>query len=287
MTGYATEKSVTSNGEVTCEIRTLNSRYLEIFLKLPQQLKSFEDHFKSIIRSHIDRAKVNMAITLIETESLPEMLAVNEGVVKMYGRLLEDMRQLAGVKEPVKLADFLQFKDLFMVSESGADESFVNTITELVEATTRKINQSRADEGENLRRDLLHRLGEIESLAGEIGGYARQNARQEFNRQFERLKGLVDENKLDRNRLEMEIAIISDRVDISEEVVRLDSHLGLFRENLEGGSPIGKKLNFILQEMHREANTMSSKNTMIEIGHRVVALKEEIERMREQVQNIE
>lgn len=109
----------------------------------------------------------------------------------------------------------------------------------------------------------------------------------EFQKQMERLKNLIDDNKLDRNRLEMEVALISDRVDISEEIVRLNSHIELFKEDLEQGSPIGKKLNFILQEMHREANTMSSKNTLIEISHRVVAIKEEIERMREQVQNIE
>jgi len=130
-------------------------------------------------------------------------------------------------------------------------------------------------------------LNNIHNLNMEIKELSVDNARNEFDKLYKRLLSMIDEKKIDHNRLEMELALISDRVDISEEVVRMESHLELFRENLAAGSPNGKKLNFILQEMHREANTMSTKNTLIEISHRIVTIKEEIERMREQVQNIE
>ncbi len=287
MTGYATEKSALSNGEITCEFRTLNSRYLEIYLKLPQQLRNYEDAFKNVIRKHIDRAKVNCVITISETEVLPDMMQINAPLVKMYRRLLEDLRMSADIKEPLKISDFLQFKDLFNIAENVADDSLVKVVEKLLVQTIKQLNVARSEEGENLRKDMLSRLNNVMQMGNEVQTYAAQNSRMEFQKQMERLKNLIDDNKLDRNRLEMEVALISDRVDISEEIVRLNSHIELFKEDLEQGSPIGKKLNFILQEMHREANTMSSKNTLIEISHRVVAIKEEIERMREQVQNIE
>ena len=121
----------------------------------------------------------------------------------------------------------------------------------------------------------------------ELKPLAQQNPRVEFEKLYQRLQNLIQEQKIDRERLEQEVAIIADRVDITEELVRLESHIQLFRDTVANGSPAGKKLNFILQEMHREANTISSKNTMVEISHRAVILKEEIEKIREQVQNIE
>jgi uncharacterized protein (TIGR00255 family) len=287
MTGYATEKITFPGGEITCELRTLNSRYMEIYLKLPQQLKSLEDHYKTFIRKYIDRAKVNCIISINETEDASNIVQLNKPLVKAYVKLLKELKNTAGVASEIELSDLMQFKDIFVVEDSQPDDSLKTTVEDLLERTIASLNTNRAEEGNNLRADMLNRLENIKKLAEEVAGYAKENARMEFERQYKRLKKLIDESKIDRDRLELEIAVISDRVDISEELVRLKSHIELFQEDLAQGSPIGKKLNFILQEMHREANTMSSKNTMIEISHRVVAIKEEIERMREQVQNLE
>ena len=287
MTGYATEKIAFPGGEITCELRTLNSRYMEIYLKLPQQLKSLEDHYKTHIRKYIDRAKVNCIISISETESAANFVQLNKPLVNAYVKLLKELKDTAGIKSELALSDLMQFKDIFVVEESEPDDTLKTTVEALLEKTIASLNSNRAEEGNNLRSDILNRLANIKNLADEVADYAKENARLEFERQYERLKKLIDESKIDRDRLELEIAVISDRVDISEELVRLKSHIDLFQEDLAQGSPIGKKLNFILQEMHREANTMSSKNTMIEISHRVVAIKEEIERMREQVQNLE
>jgi len=149
------------------------------------------------------------------------------------------------------------------------------------------LNTMRANEGENLRQDLLQRLERIETLTREVARLGEKNPRQEFDRLYKRLLALINQEKIDANRLELELALLSDKVDITEETIRMQSHIQLFRENLNAGSPIGKKLNFLLQEMHREANTMSNKATMIEISHRVVTIKEEVEKMREQIQNVE
>ncbi len=288
MTGYATEKLEIENGELTCEIRSLNSRFLEIFLKLPQTLKSMEEPIKNLIRQKVGRAKVNCSLTVILPAVLQNGLQVNEAAVKLYAGLLEQIRKSANIQTPLQMSDLMLFKDLFTMEQTEeVDEALLQAVLGLVNSTLDQFNQSRAEEADHLRKDLIQRLGALKQLALEVENLAPENARAEFQKQFERLSKMVDDNVLDRNRLELEVAIISDRVDISEEVVRLKSHIELFHQNLESGSPIGKKLNFILQEMHREANTMSSKNTMIEISHRVVTIKEEIERMREQVQNIE
>jgi len=288
MTGYASSTTALEGGDLICEIRSLNSRYLEIFLKLPQSLKAFEDQIKGLIRKKINRGKINCVLTATSADMFQNGLQVNAAAVKLYRDLLENIREAADITAPLQLNDLLLFKDVFTVDEEKpVDEALQEKLSELLNTTLDELNSTRSEEGENLRKDLSERLNTIQKLAKEVGNYGTENARVEFDKQYERLKKMIDENKLDRNRLELEVAIISDRVDISEEIVRLQSHITLFRDNLENGSPIGKKLNFILQEMHREANTMSSKNTMIDISHRVVTIKEEIERMREQVQNIE
>jgi uncharacterized protein (TIGR00255 family) len=288
MTGFATEKKQFDKSEITCEIRALNSRYLEIYAKVPTAFKELEDRVKEIIRSKIGRAKITCSITFTSQEPILQYLKINPGTVGMYKHLIDQVRGAAGIKAAVQVSDILQFKDIFVAEEeSGAEEELIEAICEVLTKTVDQLNNTRGREGENLKKDLVNRLSAIESLSQEIEVLEKGNARREFEKQYQRLLSLIDENKIDRNRLEMELAIISDRVDISEEVVRMKSHLELFRKNLEEGSPIGKKLNFILQEMHREANTMSTKNTLVEVSHKIVTIKEEIERMREQVQNIE
>ncbi|RMH79011.1 MAG: YicC family protein [Calditrichaeota bacterium] len=288
MTGFASAKTQLNSNELSCEIRSLNSRYLEIYIKLPLMLKDMEDSLREIIREEVHRGKVHCSIYISSTEPLLQNLRVDEGTVLMYKNLLDQIRKIAGIEEPVRLSDLLEFKDIFTFDEeTHIDEVFQSALQDLVREAVARLNATRSSEGAHLRDDLEQRLETITRLVGEIHELAKDNARIEFDKLYQRLLSRIDEKKIDRNRLEMELALISDRVDISEEVVRMNSHLELFRQTLAKGSPIGKKLNFILQEMHRETNTMASKNTIFEVSRRIVAIKEEVERMREQVQNIE
>jgi uncharacterized protein (TIGR00255 family) len=288
MTGFAFGAIQHGNGEISCEIRTLNSRYLEMNIKLPLVIKDLEEGIKGVIREKVSRGKVSCSITFSSQEPLMQDLKVNEGAILMYKNLIDQIRSIAGIIEPIKISDILEFKDIFALEEKDfIDEALQNSLFQLVNEALDKLNQMRVLEGENLRKDLEQRLSNIHNHNMEIKSLSKGNSTVELEKLSNRLLSLIDEKKIDRSRLEMELALISDRVDISEEVVRMESHLDLFRENLEEGSPIGKKLNFILQEMHREANTMSTKNTLIKVSHRIVAIKEEIERIREQVQNIE
>lgn len=288
MTGYATRQTQLNESELTCEIRTLNSRFLEISLKLPKIMTDLENPLKEIIRKRVSRGKVFCSLSLSSVEGELQNLKIDQSSVKLYLNLLQQIRQAAGIDSPITLEHLLTFKDIISFDDEGVlNDAHLKMVFRTVDDTLQTLNEMRSREGENLKGDLLERLEKINKISNEITELAKNNPQIEFERLQNRLVSLLDEEKVDQSRLEQELAILTDRVDITEENVRMKSHLQLFRENIEKGSPIGKKLNFILQEMHRETNTISNKNTMIEISHRVVTVKEEIEKLREQIQNIE
>lgn len=288
MTGFSTVQAKYNDSELTCEVRTLNSRYLEIMVKLPRLVADLENPIKDVIRKKITRGKVMYSLSFSALTGELQNLKIDPATVQIYTNLLKQIRQAAGLEVPITLDHLLSFKDIISFEEENeVDEELVETIYRLTEKTLDDLNRMRAREGENLKTDLQNRLSKIELLINEIASLGKENPRIEFERLYNRLLLLIEEEKLDLSRVEQELALITDKVDISEETVRMKSHLQLFKDNLNSGSPIGKKLNFILQEMHREVNTMSNKATMIEISHRVVTIKEEIEKIREQVQNIE
>jgi len=288
MTGFAAVQAKYDETEVTCEIRSVNSRYLEISVKLPRVLADLENQIKEFVRGKISRGKVMYSLNFSSLTSELQNLKIDPSTVRTYMNLLEQMQSAAGLDAPIKLDHLLFFKDIISFEEeSKIDESLTDFIRELTEQALDKLNEMRSLEGENLRSDLENRLEKIAQLAGEVAELGKDSPRVEFDKMYQRLMTMLGNNEIDRTRLEQELAIISDKVDITEETVRMKSHIQLFRDNLQAGSPLGKKLNFILQEMHREANTMSNKTTIIEISHRVVSMKEDIEKLREQVQNIE
>jgi uncharacterized protein (TIGR00255 family) len=287
MTGFALLSHPYGNG-ITCELRSLNSRFLEISIKTPIVLKDLEDSIKELIQKRIQRGRVTCTITFNSTDQSLENLKIDSTIVNQYKSLLNQIREIAEINEEVKLEHLLAFKDIISFEEdTSVDENLEKSIFELVEKTTSKLDEMRNIEGKNLSKDIRIRLDSIKNNLKKIEPSSKKNAKIEFDKLYKRLLSLIDEQKIDKNRLENELAIISDRVDVTEEITRLNSHIDLFEQNLKGGSPVGKKLNFLLQEMHREANTISSKSTLLEISHLVISIKEEIERIREQIQNIE
>jgi uncharacterized protein (TIGR00255 family) len=288
MTGFATSDVAYNNSEIHCEIRSLNSRYLEMNVKMPIVLRNLEDPVKDLIKKSVQRGKVNCIINMKSAVSNLQNLKIDPETVKFYMNLLQQIRSLSNVNEEIRLQHLLEFKDIISMEEDEVlEKEFETLICDLVNDALVKLNEMRGIEGRNLSEDVSQRLSSIDDNLGEIETLSKKNARIEFDKLYKKVISFVGDKKIDENRLEMELAIISDRVDVSEEVVRLKSHIDLFKDNLEQGSPIGKKLNFILQEMHRESNTISSKNTLIEVSRLIVAIKEDIERIREQVQNIE
>lgn len=288
MTGFATVHKEFNNTEISCEIRSLNSRYLEVSLRVPRILSDLENQIKDIIRQKITRGKIMYSLNFSSLNGELQNLKIEPDTIKIYTKLLKQMKEEAKIKEEIRLDHLLAFKDIISFEEeTTVDEKLSGFIFKLTNQTLNELTKMRSEEGNFLKTDLKERLQNIVKISSQIFDLGKKNARNEFDKLYQRVLALIDENKIENQRFEQELAIIVDKVDITEEAVRLKSHIKLFEDNLNAGSPVGKTLNFILQEMNRETNTISNKATMIEISHQVVKLKEEIEKMREQVQNIE
>jgi uncharacterized protein (TIGR00255 family) len=182
----------------------------------------------------------------------------------------------------------LQFKELFEPEEEvSEDADIVIRMMEVFEQALAELDNMRRKEAENLARDIEDRINILDKILNTIRGIARNSARRELEKLYGRLKEQIDNKEIDKNRLELELALIADKVDVTEECIRLASHIDLFRDVLHTKSEVGKQLTFILQEMHRETNTIGSKTSEVKIAHDIISMKEEIEKLREQVQNLE
>jgi uncharacterized protein (TIGR00255 family) len=289
MTGYGRAELSRRGTTVSAEARSVNSRYLDVTTRMPRTLSHREKDVKEIVRSFLSRGSVNITVK-IEKESNGETpLKINTSAAKSYYRLLNELRKVVKVKEQVKLEHLLSFSEI--LEPVDAEEAGVKE-WELVEETVREaleqLNTMRANEGKELARDFEKRVQVVDGLLGQIETLAADRVPAERARLLERVGQLVqDKSMIDQNRLELEIALLADKLDITEECVRYRTHNKFFLEALRKEQTPGRKLNFLVQEMNREANTIGSKANDAGIAHLVVQIKEELERIREQLQNIE
>lgn len=289
MTGFGRGESTANGLQITAEIKTLNSRYLEITVRTPKTLQDKEFDIKELLQKEIQRGKVQVSVNLEQsTEQKPEII-FNEERVKVYGAVLEQIRYLANIQEPVQLSDLLQFDDIFERKQEETDE------VEMIWKSTRQalhkaallMNAMRAQEGEELKKELNLQINGISEMIDEVARITDKRIPEVRERLQGRISTLIGDEKIDRDRLEMEIALIADKMDINEEIIRLRSHLKFFLEALENEQAVGRRLNFLCQEINRELNTIGSKAGDSSIAHLVVIGKEKLEQIREQVQNIE
>ncbi|MFH5831572.1 YicC/YloC family endoribonuclease [Halalkalibaculum sp. DA3122] len=289
MTGFGRGEASADGFALTAEIRAVNSRYLDLSIRLPQEIQERELDLKEIIQAQINRGKLNINIRLNQAQTGQPEVTFNEELVKGYKRLLEELRDSANIDEPVTLRNLMSFNDIFVSREQ--DEETIEKIWHLAREATEEaivqLNQMRRQEGRQLEKDLHRRVSNIEELLNKIAVLTKDRAEEAREKLKERLDDLIDDDALDPERLEMEVAILADKMDITEEIVRLQSHLKFFREALEQEESVGRRLNFLSQEINREINTIGSKANSSEISKHVVHAKENLEQIREQVQNIE
>ncbi|NBC28130.1 MAG: YicC family protein [Bacteroidetes bacterium] len=289
MTGFGRGEATQDNIRVTVEVKTLNSRYLDISPRLPGSIQNKELDLKEIVQQHLSRGKVlinayvdKSAMGLIDTTYNAEKL-------KKYARMLKEMRTIATIDEPLKLSHLLEFDDIF--ESRKEDEKNLKVIWDCTKEATQEgltlLNNMRQKEGQELGDDLKKQIHDISALLEKITEQSSQRAPETRKKLTERIQKMVSSDSFDPDRLEMEIAILVDKMDINEEAVRLQSHLKFFLEALEGEQPVGRRLNFLCQEINRELNTIGSKANDSDIAHHVVIGKEKLEQIREQVQNIE
>lgn len=289
MTGYGRAELSKRGMTVSAEVRSINSRYLEVTARLPRTLSHREKDVKEIVRSFLSRGSLNITIKVEKDSNGETPLKVNASAAKSYYKLLNELRKTVKLKEKVRLEHLLNFSEILVPVD--ADESDTKE-WELVDETTREalkqLNAMRVKEGNELAKDFAKRIRWIDETLIEIERLSVDRIPAERKRLQERIAQILeDKSIIDQKRLELEIALLADKLDITEECVRYKTHNKFFLEAIKKEDTPGRKLNFLIQEMNREANTIGSKSNDAAIAHLVVKIKEELERIREQLQNIE
>ena len=288
MTAFGRGEAGADGYRFTVELRTLNHRFSDVRIKLPRKYSEFEEEIKRRVSAQFSRGRIEVSVLADDTLDKVRHLTVDAELAKTYKRLLLTLQDELGLEGDLRLESVLNFRDIFTFQE---DEESRGRAWRVVEtALDQAIDdclQMRREEGAAIRSDLSTRLQELEVLTAEIESRAPLVVVETRDRLHKRIQDLLGETELDETRLAQEIAFFTDRSDISEELVRLQSHIRQFNELLEAKGPRGRQLEFLIQEMHREVNTIGSKANDLEIGKRVIQMKTELERFREQLQNVE
>ena len=289
MTGYGRAEVAKRGITATVEVRGVNSRYLDVTTRLPRLLSHREKDIKEIVRSCVNRGNLVISVTLEEDSNGDAPVTVNKTAAKAYIRLLNDLRKTAKIREKVWLEHLLKFSEVFEVPrEEQSDERQWPVVEDALRKALDGFNLMRRNEGSELGKDLDRRIQWMAVTVDKIEGLSRARIPEERKRLHERISQLMEEKSVvDQNRLELEIALLADKLDVTEECVRFRSHTKFFLEAMAGAESSGRKLNFLVQEINREVNTIGSKTNDSEIAHLVVQMKEELEKVREQLQNIE
>lgn len=289
MTGYGRAEVRRNGTTCTAELRSVNSRFLEVVSRLPRQLTQREGDIKELIRSRVNRGKISIALTLEKDANGEVPLTVNASAAKSYYKLLNQLRKAVKIREQVKLEHLLKFSEVLEAADAGEpDETEWEVVEEAVGQALGDLNAMRGKEGAELARDLEQRVEAMAKAVDTIEELSRKRIPEERSRLQERVGELIsDKSVIDQNRLELEVILLAEKLDVTEECVRFRSHIKFFIEALHGEDAAGRKLNFLVQEINREANTIGSKSNDVEIAHLVVGMKEELEKVREQLQNIE
>lgn len=289
MTGYGRGEVSAQRMTAAAEVRTVNSRFLEITSRLPHSLALRENDVKELVRTKFVRGKVNIVASIVHENENEAPLKINTAAARAYYRLLVDLRKAVKLKEKVTLDHLLKFPEVLEVEDlERADEKEWNLVQQALTNALDEAVLMRQREGTELMRDLRSRVTSMERVIGRIEQLAPARIPLERTRLEERLKELLaDQAVIDNHRLEFEVALFVDKLDVTEECVRFRSHMKFFLDGLDGNEAAGRRLNFLVQEMNREVNTIGSKANDADIAHLVVGIKEEIEKIREQLQNIE
>ncbi|SMO56389.1 TIGR00255 family protein [Fodinibius sediminis] len=289
MTGFGRGEASSNGISITVELKTVNSRYLDISLRLPPIIQEKELTLKEQLQQHVERGKINVSVRVDKADTGQPDVTFNKNLVRGYKDLLNDLRDAADIKQPVILSDLMEFNDIFEAREEDEQtRSLIWTLTqEAAEKATAGLTQMRRQEGSQLEEDLLQRVDHIESMLNIIQEKTDGRSAVAKEQLLERIAELIDSDKIDDDRLEMEVAVLVDKMDITEEIVRTQSHLKFFREAVKNDNAVGRRLNFLSQEINREINTIGSKANSSEISQYVVQAKESLEQIREQVQNVE
>ena len=285
MTGFGAAEGTVGASRVSVELRTVNHRFFSPSIKLPSELSRWEPEVREALRKKIARGHVTLSA---RTERSASTTSIDEQRFASYVAMLRGLRDRHGLDGPIDVATVLRMPDVLASDDEGS-EGTAAELTSIVDSAIDSLTKSRSEEGKRLASYLLERLTIVEDALGRIAARAPERVVTQRDRLRESVRTLTEGMAVDEQRIAQEIAILADRLDVQEELQRFASHLTAFREALTrtGGDPVGKRLGFLLQEMLREANTTGSKANDALMLQDVVTIKEELERIREQVENLE
>ena len=291
MTGYGRAKAVCNGRSITVEVRSVNNRYLDFTAKMPRAYIFAEDAMKALVQKYVSRGKVDVFVTVENQGAEETVVTLNEPLVKSYLDALRHLMQLGGGYISPEIgcaADVARLPDVLTVTKAEEDlEALSEDLCAVLEDALRAHTAMREKEGARLAEDIRRRLDAIEALTQLVEARSPQTVAEYREKLLSRMREVLQSTAIDESRILTEAAVFADKVAVDEETVRLRSHLSQLREMLESAVPVGRKLDFLIQEVNRESNTIGSKCSDLQIARDVVELKAEIEKIREQVQNIE
>lgn len=289
MTGYGRAQGNGAGYEISVELKSVNHRYFECAAKLPKAFLFLEDALKKQVQAAVSRGKIEIQLMMVAAQDQQEIaVTIDEAAARSYLDALRGAGKALGLEDDLTLSQLLRFPDLFCVKRAEIDEEAVAAaVAQTAEEALRSFQQMREAEGRQLRADLEQKLARLEELLAEVEKCAPERQKAYYDRLYAKLSETLADANIEESRLITEAAIFADKVAVDEETVRLHSHLHQFAGMLDSDVPVGKKLDFLVQEMNRETNTIGSKAQDAQMARLVVEMKSEIEKIREQIQNIE
>ncbi len=288
MTGFGRAEQIIDGRDIIVEIRSVNHRYYEFSARVPRAYGYIEEKLKSFLNGRISRGKVEVSVSIAAVEAADTLIEINKAVAKGYVDALRSVGEELGLADDLTLSQLVRLPDIFTVRKTADDEEQIwNSVKAVADEAVSKFISMREAEGLKMKEDVLERADIIERLVDEVERLSPISAENYRSKLYSRLCEVLADKNIDEQRIVTEAAIFADKTAVAEETVRLKSHIRQLRDMLALDEPVGRKLDFLIQEFNREANTIGSKAQDIAVTKIVVDLKSEIEKIREQIQNIE
>lgn len=288
MTGFGRCEVSDEQYKFTVEMKSVNHRYLDINMRMPKKFGYFESGIRNLLKNHIQRGKVDLFITFEDFSEKNVSLKYNSEIAGEYMKYLHRMAEDFSLENDIRVSSLSRYPEVLVMEEQDVDEKEIwSLLQKAVEGAAKQFVESRIQEGENLKKDLTEKLDGILELVSLVEERSPQVLNEYRLRLEEKVKELLEDTQMEESRIAAEVVIFADKICVDEETVRLKSHVENMKKVLETGDGIGRKLDFIAQEMNREANTILSKANDLEVSNAGIDLKTEIEKVREQIQNIE
>lgn len=289
MTGFGIGEFKDQYYNLSVECRTINHKYLDINPRMPRKLSFLEDKLRFLIKDHLGRGRVDIFVKFETVTSVGSQLVYDAELAKQYYHILKNIKSDFGLEEPISPVDIAKFPDVVKITEAEDDEEILwNMLSDAANKALENLCNMRIIEGKKLEKDILARADLLERSVCDLEKYTDTIEKEYKDKLYARISELLDDPKVvDEYRLAQEVAIYADKSNITEEIVRFKSHINQLRDTVTADESVGRKIDFLIQEMNREVNTMGSKSSDVSIANLVINMKAELEKIREQVQNIE